>query len=152
MRVRSERVNAFLAELLDLGRKHGLSLAHEDTQGAFEVHDLDQELIDWLLDASDKTTDGEAMKEAGRKAGVIFVRCDECRQLFGAERPTLPPEPGEPDGYLGEPGKVLNALKVGDDVIERHEGLAGEPPLWNKKIICPPCRASAEERGGRAVA
>ena len=35
-------VDMFLKEIVDLCRKHGLVLSHEDTHGAFEINKLDQ--------------------------------------------------------------------------------------------------------------
>lgn len=81
------------------------------------------------------------------KGEMIFIRCDECKQLFGAECPTLPPEPGQPEGYLGEPGKIIYALGAYGHVLERHEYFQSHQPLMAIKALCPPCRAAAEERG-----
>lgn len=46
---RSEKTLAFLSEIVDVSRRHGLSLSHEDSQGGFLVEPLDERNIDWLL-------------------------------------------------------------------------------------------------------
>lgn len=56
MRVRSAAADAFLADVVELERRHGLALSHEDTHGGFVVAELDPEFhIPWLLDAVDET-------------------------------------------------------------------------------------------------
>lgn len=44
-------IEAFLDEIEAVCRKHGLSLAHEDFQGAFIVQLFSEENIGWLRDA-----------------------------------------------------------------------------------------------------
>ena len=44
----SPRVDAFLKDLLLVYEKHGLSLGHEDTHGAFIVYPLVKTNVDWL--------------------------------------------------------------------------------------------------------
>ena len=79
---------------------------------------------------------------------MIFIRCDECKQLFGREPPSLPPEPGQPEGYLGEPGKIVYALGAVVDVLERHDSpTAFEGLLQTMKIVCPGCMQDAVGRG-----
>jgi hypothetical protein len=48
------RTRAFLDDLIAVYRKHGMSLGHEDHQGAFLVEDLAERNVDWLVDAFDK--------------------------------------------------------------------------------------------------
>jgi hypothetical protein len=45
-------VDAFLAEVIEVCKKHNMSIGHEDGQGAFQVSEFDEEYADWLLDAS----------------------------------------------------------------------------------------------------
>lgn len=52
------RVDAFLADIVEVCRKHGLMLSHEDWQGAFEVETLTDDgaaSIEWLMAATDAT-------------------------------------------------------------------------------------------------
>lgn len=51
----SPQVKAFLAEIAELCREHGLSLSHQDSQGAFQVIQFSEEACEWLLDAEDET-------------------------------------------------------------------------------------------------
>lgn len=52
------RRDAFLAEIVEVSKRHGLCLSHEDGQGAFEVDDLNDYCIEWLLDAFDRSIIG----------------------------------------------------------------------------------------------
>ena len=45
----------FIEAIIEAGLRLGFSLAHEDTQGGFIVHKLNEEDIAWLRDASDDT-------------------------------------------------------------------------------------------------
>jgi len=51
----NEKVDAFLLEVIEVCKKHGLSISHEDNHGSFEVGLFDQANIEWLMDASDRT-------------------------------------------------------------------------------------------------
>lgn len=51
-RIEHPQVEAFLADLTKVCRKHGLTLSHEDTQGAFVVEGSDEANILWLNSAS----------------------------------------------------------------------------------------------------
>ena len=52
-RVEDPRVDAFLAEIVEVCRKHGMSLGHEDGHGSFVVHDqLDETIMTWISQAS----------------------------------------------------------------------------------------------------
>ena len=46
-----ERKKAFIDDIIEVYEKHGLSIAHEDSHGAFIIEDLDQWNIDWLRHA-----------------------------------------------------------------------------------------------------
>lgn len=54
--VDSAEVEAFLSEIVAICRKHGLSLAHEDHHGAFEVHEFSEENVAWLTAAHVRLT------------------------------------------------------------------------------------------------
>ena len=49
--VENKQVDAFLTEIVRVSKEHGLSLSHEDTQGAFIVEKYSQDNIQWLMDA-----------------------------------------------------------------------------------------------------
>jgi len=44
-------IDAFLLELITLYRKYGLSIGHEDFQGAFKIERLDDVNIKWIMEA-----------------------------------------------------------------------------------------------------
>jgi hypothetical protein len=46
-----EKSGEFIEELIEVMQKHGLSLSHEDDQGAFIIEDFKDENIHWLRDA-----------------------------------------------------------------------------------------------------
>ena len=52
---RDPRVLEFLQAIQELSLKYGLCLGHEDTQGGFEVHRIDNDYLDWLGHAADVT-------------------------------------------------------------------------------------------------
>lgn len=51
MGISDEDIDAFLNELESLYYKHGLSLGHEDSHGAFIINLLRQEDINWVREA-----------------------------------------------------------------------------------------------------
>ncbi len=55
MNKQSEKVKRFLNDIVELSVKYNLSLAHEDSHGAFIVEAKDDYNIHWLLEAQDKT-------------------------------------------------------------------------------------------------
>ena len=46
-----ERKKAFFNDIVEVYKKHGLSIAHEDYHGEFIIEDLDKHNIDWLRHA-----------------------------------------------------------------------------------------------------
>ena len=42
------KAEKFINDIIEVSKKHGLSLAHEDRHGAFEVEPYDEENIEWL--------------------------------------------------------------------------------------------------------
>lgn len=44
-------VEAFIADILEVYKKHGLSIAHEDNHGAFMVEDYYEYNVDWIKQA-----------------------------------------------------------------------------------------------------
>lgn len=51
-RVEDERVEEFLQAIIEVCRKYGLSLSHEDAHGGFIVENYRKENIEWLLAAA----------------------------------------------------------------------------------------------------
>jgi hypothetical protein len=51
-RVENEKVDAFIRDIVEVCKKHGLAISHEDNQGSFEIIDFDESYINWLMDAS----------------------------------------------------------------------------------------------------
>jgi hypothetical protein len=51
----NHKIDVFLAEIKTVCEKHGMSIAHEDTGGAFIINNFKMEDIEWLLDAHDAT-------------------------------------------------------------------------------------------------
>ena len=49
--VENKQVNAFLTAIVRLSEEYGLSLSHEDTQGAFIVEKYSPDNIQWLMQA-----------------------------------------------------------------------------------------------------
>lgn len=46
-------VDAFLAEIEEVCRRHGMSIAHEDERGEFRIQRFDEQSIERLKQASD---------------------------------------------------------------------------------------------------
>ena len=53
----NEKIDTFLSEVVSVCRKHGLSIGHEDSQGAFQVMPFKEEYAEWLMAAADATED-----------------------------------------------------------------------------------------------
>ena len=53
--IESAKIDAFLAEVIEISKKHGLSIAHEDSGGSFLVHTFSPYDADWLMGAADET-------------------------------------------------------------------------------------------------
>lgn len=50
--IESDRIDAFVADIVATCKKHGLSISHEDGHGGFIVDALNQKLVDWFCAAS----------------------------------------------------------------------------------------------------
>ena len=48
---KTSKVEAFLQEVVEVCKKHGMAIGHQDSQGAFVVEAFTQESVEWLLDA-----------------------------------------------------------------------------------------------------
>jgi hypothetical protein len=55
MNNQTDKTKQFLAEVVEVCRKHGLSIAHEDEHGAFVVKPYSEGYAEWLLDAVEDT-------------------------------------------------------------------------------------------------
>jgi hypothetical protein len=53
--VENAAVDSFLTEVIEVCRKHGMSISHEDRHGSFEVVAFNDGDVDWLMCATDKT-------------------------------------------------------------------------------------------------
>lgn len=53
------KIDAFLAEILEVSKKHGMLISHEDSGGAFEIVAINPKTekshISWLMGAHDRT-------------------------------------------------------------------------------------------------
>jgi len=54
-RTENKKIDAFLAEVIEVCKKHGMSISHEDAHGAFIVEPFDEASVKWLMDAQDGT-------------------------------------------------------------------------------------------------
>lgn len=41
-------VDAFIADIIAVCRKHGMSISHEDHHGAFEIEPYSEKRVEWL--------------------------------------------------------------------------------------------------------
>lgn len=61
--VERPEIDAFLEEVLSVCRKHGLSIAHEDDQGAFVVKPLAEDNLAWLAGAQVEGVEPRKLRE-----------------------------------------------------------------------------------------
>lgn len=57
------KVDAFLADVLEVCRKHGFCIAHEDGHGAFIVEPINDHSMEWLANAIVDFTQAPKPKE-----------------------------------------------------------------------------------------
>ena len=48
----TDKEKAFVEEVVSISRKHGLSISHEDSQGAFLIEEYQDYNIEWLRSAN----------------------------------------------------------------------------------------------------
>ena len=53
--IENAKIDAFLAEVIEVSKKHGLSIGHEDSHGSFLVHKFTQDNADCLMASADET-------------------------------------------------------------------------------------------------
>jgi hypothetical protein len=58
----NEKIRAFLDDVAAVMEKHGMSIAHEDSQGGFIIQDLSDFNLGCLLGASDETRMQDELK------------------------------------------------------------------------------------------
>jgi hypothetical protein len=51
----SKRADDFLKEIIEVSKKHGLSICHEDRHGEFQIKKYEGRWTKWLLEAADET-------------------------------------------------------------------------------------------------
>ena len=70
---RQEKIDAFVADIVKVCKRHGFCLGHEDHHGAFTVEKLDREGLGWLCNAIDCTADPPASPKASETfCGLMF--------------------------------------------------------------------------------
>lgn len=57
MEVENNRIDLFLADILEVCDKHKLAISHEDGHGAFEIEEINIHALNHLFNANDKTGD-----------------------------------------------------------------------------------------------
>ena len=53
--IKNAKIDAYLAEVIEVSKRHGLSIGHEDSHGGFLVNQFTQDNADWLMAAADET-------------------------------------------------------------------------------------------------
>jgi len=71
MDTENPKIDAFLEDVIAVCRKHGLTISHEDTHGAFVIEVASEDSGEWLLHAVDDT-DPEPERPAR------LYRCPRC--------------------------------------------------------------------------
>lgn len=46
-------IDLFIADLIEVFKKHKMAISHEDCHGAFEIRKLNDDCIKWLSEAND---------------------------------------------------------------------------------------------------
>ena len=50
-------IDSFIEEVIEVCKKHGFSISHEDSHGGFLITKYNVQYADWLMNASDDTED-----------------------------------------------------------------------------------------------
>ena len=53
--IENEAIDSFIDDIKRVCRQHGMSISHEDGQGAFEIEAYSEDNLKWLEAAFDKT-------------------------------------------------------------------------------------------------
>lgn len=67
-------VDAFIADVIAVCRRHGMSIGHEDGHGAFKIEDFDDSNSQWLGEAFDA-------RKLGRKKAAAPALAEEAARL-----------------------------------------------------------------------
>lgn len=51
--VEEKKVDDFILEVIEVCKKHKMSIGHEDPHGSFVVHKFSQKSAEWLMEAED---------------------------------------------------------------------------------------------------
>ena len=68
-------VDAFLEEVIEVCKKHRMSIAHEDTHGGFVVRPYTEWITGWFLEASTSGVKSEGQKE-------LCYTCPRCGHIL----------------------------------------------------------------------
>lgn len=49
----NRKIDEFLAEVIEVCKKHGMSISHEDGHGSFIIENYYESNIDWMKEATD---------------------------------------------------------------------------------------------------
>ena len=72
MKITKEAATAFLEDLADVCKKHGLSISHEDEHGAFLVTEFDKSALEWLCSAVRQDFDGRRPSKGREKYPELY--------------------------------------------------------------------------------
>ena len=62
----SSKIESFLTEIIEVCKKHKLSISHEDSQGGFLIVNYKEQYARWLLAASDETIEPDPFERYKR--------------------------------------------------------------------------------------
>jgi hypothetical protein len=51
--IKAPEIDRFIDEVVEVCRRHGLSISHEDHHGAFEITEISETKIEWLKKCHD---------------------------------------------------------------------------------------------------
>ena len=103
-----ERIKNFMRDYEELCIKHGMSLSHEDCQGAFIIDEYDEDNVEWVKSALDGFEIRDRKnKEIERIKIRIKVEKEKLAELLGDETYSI-----NKDGYVVD---VLdNVIRAGN--------------------------------------
>lgn len=53
--IENPKIDAFLAEVRAVCERHGFAISHEDAHGGFEIVNIEDGDLEWLMQATDRT-------------------------------------------------------------------------------------------------